>query len=208
MLTLYYAPGACSMASHIALEETGAAYEARSIAFAQSEQRSPAYLKINPRGRVPALDIDGQVLTENLAILTYLAKRFSAANLWPSDPMAAARCLSTMAFFASSVHAAFAHVARPERYAADPAAHATLKEVGLKAFFDYCREIDGLLAGKDWLIGQQYTVCDPYAFVFYCWAVRAQLPAQELKAFTAHKNRMLQRPAVRRVVEQENIPIT
>ena len=77
MLTLYYAPGACSMASHIGLEETGAPYQTRLVSFANSEQRSEAYLKINSRGKVPALSVDGSILVENTAILTYLAKKVS-----------------------------------------------------------------------------------------------------------------------------------
>ena len=94
MLTLYYAPGACSMASHIGLEETGAPYETRLVSFANSEQRSEAYLKINSRGRVPALSVDGAILVENTAILTYLAKKFPTAKLLPADPLAEARCIS------------------------------------------------------------------------------------------------------------------
>jgi len=79
MLILYYAPGACSTASHIGLEERGAPYETRLTSFANGEQRSAAYLKINPRGTVPALSVDGAILVENTAILTYLAKKFPAA---------------------------------------------------------------------------------------------------------------------------------
>ena len=117
MLTLYYAPGACSMASHIGLEETGAPYETRLVSFANSEQRSEAYLKINSRGRVPALSVDGAILVENTAILTYLAKKFPTAKLLPADPLAEARCISNMAWFSNTVHPSFTHINRPERFA-------------------------------------------------------------------------------------------
>src|SRR5262245_21651412 len=117
MLTLYFAPGACSLAAHIVLEESGEAYTPREVDLAGGEQRSEAYLKINPQGRVPVLGLDnGAPLTENTAILPYLGKRFS---LWPTDPMVEARALSLVGFFAASVHPAHAHVSRPERYAAD-----------------------------------------------------------------------------------------
>jgi glutathione S-transferase len=207
MLTLYFSPGACSMASHIALEETGAKYEPHPVQLSKGEQKTEAYLKINPRGRVPALRVDDQVLTENLAILTYIAKRFPEAKLLPSDPLQEARCLSNMAFFSSTVHTTFAHIMRPERYSKDEAAHANIKDVGRETFHGYLREIDSMLAGKNWVMGDQYTVCDPYALVFYWWGTRIELPTGELAAYTAHKNRMLQRPAVRRALEQENIPL-
>jgi glutathione S-transferase len=204
MLTLYYCPGACSMAAHIVLEESGEKYERRKINLAQGEQRTPEYLKINPHGRVPALGLDnGEVLTENTAILPYLGKRF---RLWPTDPMAEARALSLVGFFAASVHPAHAHVGRPERYSADPAAHAGIKDAGLKAFHGYLKEIDGLYAGKDWLLGN-YSVADPYAFVFYTWGVRRELPMAELKNYSAFKDRMLKRPAVQRAVEDEKIKV-
>ena len=146
MLTLYYAPGACSMAAHIVLEETGEKYQPQKVDLANGEQRTDAYLKINPLGRVPALRLDdGQPLPENTAILPYLGKRF---GLWPTDPTAEAKALSLIGFFAASVHPAHAHVGRPERYASDTAAFPTIKETGLKSFHGYLKQIDGRLAGR------------------------------------------------------------
>jgi len=207
MLTLYYGPGACSMASHIAIEETGAPYEAKPIMLPKGEQKTEAYLKINPRGRVPALAVNGTVLTENVAILTYLAKRFPEARLLPTDLFEEMRCLSVMAWFSNFVHPSFAHIMRPERYSTDESAHATLKETGRKTFWANCQEIDRLIGDKDWLMGSQYTVSDPYALVFYAWGTRIGLPMTELEAYTGLKNRMLQRPAVRRTLEQEQSPL-
>lgn len=202
MLTLYYGRGACSMASHIILEESGDKYEAKVVDLANGEQRTDAYKKINPHGRVPALRVDsGEVITENTAILPFLGKRF---KLWPTDPVAEARALSLIGYFASTVHPAHAHVGRPERYATDTAAHANIKETGLKAFHGYLKEIDGMLAGRQWF-GDQYSVVDPYGFVFYTWGVRRELPMAELKNYTAFKDRMLQRPAVQRVVADEKV---
>src|SRR5213596_3249644 len=135
MLMLYFSPGACSMAAHIVLEESGEKYQSQRVHFADAEQRSEAYLKINPQGRVPALVLDdGEPLAENTAILPYLGKRF---GLWPNDPVAEAKALSLIGFFAGSVHPAHAHVGRPERYSADPSAFPGIKEMGLKAFHGY-----------------------------------------------------------------------
>src|SRR3974390_397247 len=204
MLTLYYSPGACSMASHIVLEESGEKYEAKKVDLAGGEQRTEAYLKINPVGRVPALRLDkGEPLAENTALLPYLGKRF---DLWPKDAIAEAKALSIIGFFATSVHPAHAHVGRPERYASDSTAFATIKETGLKAFHGYLKQIDGMLVGREWFSGR-YSVLDPYGLVFYAWGVRRQLPMGELKNYTALKDRMLKRPAVRRVVEDEKIKV-
>ena len=204
MLTLFYTPGACSLAPHIVLEESGEKYEKHAVDMAKAEQRSEAYLKINPQGRVPALRLDnGESLTENTAILPYLGKRF---GLWPTETIAEAKALSLIGFFAASVHPAHAHFGRPERYAADTAAYATIKETGLKTFHGYLKQIDAMLAGRDWL-SQTYSVLDPYALVFYAWGLRRELPVGELKHYTAFKDRMLARPAVRRVAEEEKIKL-
>jgi glutathione S-transferase len=204
MLTLYFTPGACSMAAHIVLEESGEKYDKKQVDLAKGEQRSEAYLKIHPQGRVPALRLDnGEALTENTAILPYLGKRF---GLWPTDPTAEAKALSRIGFFAASVHPAHAHFGRPERYAADSAAFPTIKETGLKTFHGYLEQIDGMLAGREWL-GDRYSVLDPYGFVFYTWGVRRELPMKELANYTAFKDRMLQRPAVQRVVADEKVTV-
>jgi glutathione S-transferase len=203
MLTLYYAPGACSLAAHIVLEESGEKYAPREVDFSKSEQRSEAYLKLNPLGRVPVLGLDdGQPLPENTAILPYLGKRF---GLWPTDPLMEAKALSLIGFFAATVHPAHAHVSRPERYAADPAVFPALKQRGLETFHGYLKQIDDMLAGRAWFL-DKYSVIDPYGLVFYTWGIRRELPVRELKNYTAFKDRMLERPAVRRIVEAEKTP--
>jgi len=200
MLTLYYSPGACSTAAHIVLEEGGEKYEPRKVDLAGGEQRTEAYLKINPQGRVPAMRLDsGEHLSENTAILPCLGKRF---GLWPTDPIGEAKALSLIGFFAGSVHIAHSHIGRPERYTADQAAFPGIKEQGLKTFGGYLKQIDGMLTDREWL-SDKYSVLDPYALVFYSWGVRRGVPMPDLKNYTAFKDRMLQRPAVQRVVEDE-----
>jgi glutathione S-transferase len=190
------------MAAHIVLEEGGEAYEAKRVDLANGEQRSAAYLKINPQGRVPALQLEsGEAVAENTAILPLLGRRY---GLWPKEPMAEVRALSTIGFFAASVHPAHAHISRPERYASDSAHHPNIQETGRRAFHGYLKQIDARLAGRGWL-GEEYSVLDAYALVFYAWGVRRELPMAELRAYAAFKDRMLARPAVRRVVEEENV---
>lgn len=204
MLTLYYAPGACSMAAHIVLEESGETYTPRKVDLAAGEQRTPAYLKLNPQGRVPALGLDsGEVLAENTAILPFLGKRF---GLFPKGELAESRAHSKLGWYAASVHVAHSHVGRPERYCSDPATHAAIKKTGLESFHDYLKQIDASYAGREWL-ADEYSVLDPYALVFYTWGVRRELPVGELKNYTALKDRMLKRPAVQRVIEDEKVKL-
>jgi glutathione S-transferase len=204
MLTLYYGNGACSMASHIVLEESGEKYESRRLDLAKGEQRTEAYLKIHPLGRVPALLLDdGEPLTENTAILPYLGKRF---GLWPTEPPAEARALSTTGFFASSVHPAHAHISRPERYASDKSHFPDIQAKGRETFHTLLKQVDGMLAGREWM-SDKYSVLDPYAFTFYVWGIRRELPMAELKHYTAHRDRMVARPAVQRVVADEGLKV-
>ena len=204
MLTLFYAPGACSIASHIVLEESGEKYQPRRMDLSKGEQKTAEYMKIHPLGRVPALKLDdGSPLTENTAILPFLGKRF---GLWPADPVKEARALSFIGFGASSVHPANTHVRRPERFTDDKSAFPGLQAAGRKTYHDFMKQIDGMLAGREWL-SDKYSVLDPYAFVFYVWGVKHELPMVELKNYTAHKDRMLKRPAVQRVVADEGLKV-
>jgi glutathione S-transferase len=204
MLTLYYSPGACSMAAHIVLEESGEKYTPQRVDLAKGEQKTEAYLKIHPLGRVPALRLDsGEPLAENTAILPYLGKRF---GLWPTDAMAEAKALSLIGFFAANVHPAHAHVGRPERYTADTSAYPGIKDMGLKTFHGYLEQTDAMLDGREWF-DDRYSVLDAYGFVFYTWGVRRELPMGELKNYTAFKDRMMKRPAVQRVIDDEKIKV-
>ena len=211
MYTLYFSPGACSMASHVLLEECGADYETKLVALAKGEQRTDEYKKINPHSKVPALAIDGKVITQNVAILPYIAGQFPDSELLPRDPVDLANCLSVAGWLASAVHVAFGLVLHPER----PAGGADMDEAAQKAIGDTARntylaameEIDARLAGQQWMMGDQYTFLDPYALVFYGWGNRIEMPMADLKNYTAFKNRMLDRPAVRTVLEKEQSPL-
>lgn len=208
MLTLYYSPGACSMASHIALEEAGASYQPQLVSIPKGEHQATDYLKnVNSRGKVPALKTDDGILTENLAILTYIARSFPGAKLLPEEPLALARCLSHMAYCSNALHPTFARIVRPERFAKDQAAQEAVKESARDTFWGLLQEIDGIIDGNPWVMGSQYTACDPYSLVFYGWGKRIGLPVNELKNYTAFKDRMLQRPAVKKVLEREQSPL-
>ena len=203
MLTLYFSPGACSTASHIGLEESAAPYEEKPTILSKGEHKTEAYLKINSRGKVPALAVDGHVITENTAILTYIADAFPAKKLIPTDPIQRAHCIGTMAWFSNTVHPGFTQIFRPEKFAEGEEAAKAVKENGRKTFFASLKEIDTLMQGKQWMMGDQYTVADCYGLVFYGWGARVEMPMNELRNYTAWKDRMLQRPAVRKILESE-----
>jgi len=203
MLTLYFSPGACSTASHIGIEETDAAYTERPILISKGEQKTPEYAKINPRGKVPALDVNGRVITENTAILAYLGRRFPESGLLPADPIDEAHCIGAMAWFSNIVHPSYQRYMRAERFAEGDAAIASVKAMGKTSFWANLEEIDGLLAGKQWCIGGKFSAADAYCLVFYGWGARSELPMAKLANYTAFKDRMLKRPKVMKVLQSE-----
>ena len=206
MLTLYYAPNSCALASHIALEEAGADFETRRLDFAGAEQTKPDYLKINPKGRVPALTTERGVLTENPAILAYVAQTYPAARLAPlDDPFAFAELQAFMSYLCSTVHVAYAHRVRGARWADDPAAHEAMKRkvpetVG--ACFDL---IERTMFRGPWAMGEAYTVADPYLYTLARWLEGAGVDPARFPRVLDHRNRMAGRPAVRRALHAEGL---
>jgi glutathione S-transferase len=207
-LKFYYSPGSCALASHIALEESGAQYEPIVVALAKGEQKTPEYLKINPKGRVPAIAVDDWALTENPAILRYVARRFPEAKLWPEDPVEEARCAEWLAFISSTVHVTYAHIRRPERYAADPKAIEDVIAKGRETARDVWKMVDEKIAKHPWAAGDHYSVADAYAFVFWTWGRGKVLNydmAKDFPNYTAHARKMGARPAVQRALAREEI---
>ncbi len=210
MYTLYFSPGSASMASHILLEECGADYETKLVALEKGEQYTEEYKKINPHSKVPALAVDGKVITQNVAILPFIAGQFPDANLLPRDPVELAQSVAVAGWLASTTHVAFGFILHPER----PAGGADMDEAALKAISDTARktywacmeEIDARLSGQQWMMGDQFTFLDPYALLFYGWGNRVEMPMADLKNYTAFKDRMMKRPAVHTVLEKEQSP--
>ena len=206
MIKLYYSPGACSLAPHIVLEELGIAYESVLVSLKDNEQKKADYLKVNPKARVPALNVDGKVLTENVAILSYLGGGYPDRGLWPKETWKQAEALSLMTWLASTVHVIFAGVIRPERYASEVPARENVKLACRETLLGCYADIDKLLTGKTFAMGGQYTVCDPYLLVFYRWGYRIGLDMKtEYPHWTKQAVRVASRPTVKRVFEDEGI---
>jgi len=184
MLIFFYAPGASSMAPHIALFETGAAFEGRPLSFRRGENRTPDYLAVNPLGQVPTLVIDGRPLTEVAAILFYLAKTFPGAGLLPEDDEGQVQVISWMSFIAATVHPA--------------------RRQGL----DHARQVyalaDRRLGPRDWAVGERYSIADIHLFrLFWRFFNSLKPPADEFSNLMRLYERMLQRPAVQRTLAVE-----
>lgn len=206
-IKLYYAPGACSLASHIALEEVGLPYETQKLNLMEGDQRKPDYLRLNPRGRVPTLVVDDNVMTENVGILTYLGGGYPGAGIWPKKTWDQGKLVSTMAWLSNTVHTTYGHIVRAERYADDDASRESIKQKARGSYEGYLKEIDALLEGQKWCIANQYTVADGYLLVFYRWGNRAKLDVKSLKNYTALVRRVMARPAVQKVMADEGITL-
>lgn len=209
MLTLYFSPGACSLVSHIALEEAGAPYQSVGLDLARGDQHSPDFLKVNPHARVPALVTDQGTITENLAILGYIADVFGAEGSIPrGDPMATARTMQLLSWLSGTVHSTgFAALFRPARFTPDDTLHAGIKEGAHVALTSHFVELDDL-CGSGWLAGDRFSAADSYAAVFLRWARRAGFDLGLYPRWAALVSRVVARPAVRRSIEQEGIAPT
>ena len=201
MLKLFYATGTCALASHIALEEAGAQYETVKLNFSQGEQRKPEYLKVNPKGRVPALVTDKGALTETPAILVYIAQSYPAARLAPlDDPFALAQAQAFNSYLCSTVHVAHAHRVRGSRWADDPGAIEAMKLKVAQNMTDCFELIEREMFAGPWVMGAAYSICDPYLFTLTGWLEGDGVDLASLPKMQAHRARMMERPAVSKVV--------
>jgi len=204
MLRFYYAPHTCALASHIAFEEAGAAVEYVRIDFATEQQRSPAYRAINPKARVPALVTDRGVLTETPALLAFIAQSFPAARLAPlDDPFAFARVQEFNSYLCSTLHVAHAHRMRGYRWADDPAAIAAMQRKAPQAVSECFALIERTMFQGPWVMGERYTICDPYLFTIAQWWEADGVDPAALPKLADHRRRMQDRPAVQRAIATE-----
>lgn len=203
MFKLYYAPGTCALASHIALEEVGAPYSAERLNFKNNQQNSADYLRINPKGRVPALVTDKGVLTETPAILAFIAQSFPDAKLVPQDAFAFAQVQSINSYLCSTVHVAHAHKLRGARWATEEASFADMKRKVPETMTACFALIERDMLQGPWVMGEQYTICDPYLYTIAGWLEGDGVDLGKLPKVVAHRKRMEARPAVATVLAEE-----
>lgn len=201
MLKLFFAANTCALASHIALEEAGAEYETIRVDFRTNEQRKPEYLAINPKGRVPALVTERGILTETPAILAFIAQSFPAANLAPlDDPYEFARVQAFTSYLCSTVHVAHAHRMRGYRWADDPIAIADMQRKVPTTVGDCFELIETTMLAGPWVMGDRYTLCDPYLFTLSQWLDGDGVDVKRFPKVVDLARRMNARPAVQRAL--------
>ena len=204
MFTLFYAPHTCALASHIALEDAGAAYELKRIDFGKTEQQSADYVAINPKARVPALVTPLGILTETPAMLAFIAQSFPAARLAPlDDAFAFAEVQAFNSYLCSTVHVAHAHRMRGNRWADDPAALAAMQKKVPQSVGACFELIDRHMLRGPWVIGDNYTIADPYLFTLAQWLEADGVDTARIPRVIDHRERMLSRPSVRKAVAEE-----
>ncbi len=203
-MKLFYFPHTCALASQIALEDAGAAYELVRVDFFANEQRKPEYLAVNPKGRVPALVTARGVLTETPAILAFIAQSFPSARLAPlDDPFAFAEVQAFNSYLCSTVHVAHAHRMRGYRWADDPAAIAEMqRKVPASVGEAFALIEHGMLRGP-WVMGEAYTICDPYLFTLAQWLEADGVDLAKLPRVLDHRARMAERPSVKKALAEE-----
>ena len=213
MIELYYAPGACSFVPHVALEmireATGQSFEPKLIKLHRAEHRSPEYLALNPEGQVPVLVVDGQVLTQIVAMCDFLDREHPSAGLLPSGSWARAQALSTLAWFNNTAHPTFTHVFMPNKFADGEAYQAEVKRVGRDRYHDLLKRIEGLVAAKTgpfWL-GERLSVLDAYAITLLRWGGLGGIDPESLPNYYAYMQRVAQAPAVAAAIERERLQL-
>ncbi len=201
-LTLTFSPMACSVVPYVALTEAGATFDTLPVNLSKHEHHEPSYLKINPKGKVPALIIDGYPLTENTAIQIWIANQFPHANLLPKDPLEFVKAVSIMSWCAAGIHPKLTQQARPERYCDLPESAASVQALGSHSLFEMLEIADSMLANREWFF-DHFTSADTY--FYWCFRRGTQFKP-DLSHFTncmAHMQRIEQRPSVQKMLAYE-----
>lgn len=207
--TLHAAPGSCSFAPHIVLEELGRPYTLALMAQGHPEAKTAAFRRLNPKGRIPVLTADGFLLTEAAAILLHLGLTNPDAELLGSDTDSIVRSVEWFNWLSGSVHAvAVRMIWRPDSFLPEEAMYPPLIEKGKEHLASAYTLIETKLTDRTWAVGDHYSVVDPYLLVFYRWGNRMSLDMQSnYPAWTAHARRLEAREAVQRALSQEGISL-
>lgn len=210
MLKLFYSPMACSLSCHIALEESGLKYETIEINTKTQANLTQSYQAINPLGKVPALAIEGRVLTEAAAILSYIADRVPEKELLPAaGTLNRAIAHEWLNFLSSTVHIAFRPVFRPERLAEGDGCVSSVRRLGVNGVIEALKHAEAKLGTAPYTLGERFSLCDGYLMVFYLWSKRDSFGAAmpDFPAMRAMISRVLARSSVRAAMKAEGLPI-
>jgi glutathione S-transferase len=201
MLKLYFAPGSCALASHIALIDAGAEHEAILVNFEKDEQRGPGYLAINPKARVPSLITDRGILTETPAILAFIAQTHPQAKLAPADPYEFAQAQAFNSYICATLHVAHAHRRRGSRWADEATSFADMQRKVPQTVGDCFSLIERTMFKGPWVLGESYSICDPYLFTVAQWMEGDSVDPAKFPKVADHRKRMSERPSVRKALD-------
>ncbi|TAN48610.1 MAG: glutathione S-transferase family protein [Betaproteobacteria bacterium] len=212
MLELYFAPGACSFVPHVGLEAiraaTGAAFEPKLVKLHRGEHKTPEYLAMNPNGQVPVLVVDGQPLTQIVAICDFLDRSFPQAAMLPTETWARAQAMSQLAWMNNTVHPTFTHVFRSSDFAESEAAQAEVRKVAAAHYRGLLERIQSWIANASpYWYGARITFHDAYAFTLLRWGGFAGVDPESLPAYKAYIERVMAAPPVAVVLERERIKL-
>ncbi|MEQ3673383.1 glutathione S-transferase family protein [Pseudophaeobacter sp.] len=202
-MQLYYAPGTISVAVAIALEEAGLDYEAIKIDFASKEQTSPAYAQINPKSRVPALAVDGGILTETGALLDYIADIAPDADLRPTDPVLLARMREVMYYLASTMHVNHAHKMRGSRWASKTSSYKDMQAKVPQTMADSCAHLSQYGLRGPFVLGDRLSLADCYLYVVCTWLQGDGVTLADFPKIQSFMAAMEQRDSVRAVTAKD-----
>lgn len=203
-MKFFYGPKTCALASRIALEEAGAVYEPVRVDFASGEQTKPAFLAVNPKGRVPALVTDRGVLTENVAILAFVAQSHPDRNIAPlADPFAFAQMQAFNAYLASTVHVNHAHKHRGARWASEESSFLDMRRKVPETMAASFTLIENEFLRGPWVMGEAYSVADAYLFTVTRWLEGDGVDVAQFPRVADHLARMGERPAVQAALAGE-----
>ena len=201
MLTLYYAPNTCALASHIALEDAGASYSLKRVDFGNREQQSSGYLAVNAKGRVPALVTPRGILTETPAILVFIAQSFPEAGLAPlDDAFALAQLQAFNNYLCATVHVAHAHRRRGSRWASEASSFADMERKVPETVGACFALIEAQMLKGPWVMGESYTVADPYLYTIARWLESDGIDPRRFARVHEHMARMAGRESARRAL--------
>ncbi|HMA08281.1 MAG TPA: glutathione S-transferase family protein [Ramlibacter sp.] len=211
-LKLYFAPGACSFVPHALLEAAGAPFEPVLVKLHKGENYSADYKALNPRAQVPVLVDDGEVITQILAIVTWLDQRFPECQFLPREPLPRVRVLETLAWMNNTVHPTFTHVFMPHKFAASPEAQADIKAFNAVAYKGMLGELETIAgraaaAGRNYLGGASFGPLDAYALTLLRWGGFAGHDPQGFPTLWSLVQRVAALPAVARAIERERLQL-
>lgn len=211
-LQLYFAPGACSFVPHTMLEAAGAAFEPVMVKLHKGEHLQPAFKALNPRGQVPLLVVEGQPISQILAIVLYLDQLYPASGFLPTEAVTRAQAMQTLAWMNNTVHTTFAHIFLPHKFSDQKDVQAHLKQFNTQVYRELLAELQSLVEaaqskGRTWLSGANFGPLDAYALTLTRWGGMSGIDPTSFGALWAHVQHVAAVPAVARVIERERLQL-